>query len=242
MTKATHSRIPWETDTSPADWIGPRLHPFGQDTGSVVPEGFDAYCRIFHPFHSPWPDSEIITWTEVARRNDRVAHASMQFHEINRPIGSPVPDRFAWDQGLRWGECPDEVITPLVAILRTQTLTPDRCWFCVWEGYGSIKYPRVLRKVVHPARNYGLYGGPIENALISLDGVRSGSSPSPNLWWPDDQAWIVATEIDFAWTYVGGTDELIREIIESDQVEALAITLDASPMSNADVINAALDG
>jgi hypothetical protein len=204
------------------------LHPFGQDTGSVVPDGFDAYCRVFHPFHPSWPDTDVIRWSEVARRNGRVAHANMQFHEIDRPVGSPVPERFTWAQGLRWGECPDDVLIPLVAMLRGRTSTPDRCWFCVWEGYGSIDYPRVLRKVVHEARSYGLYGGPIETALVSLDGLRrTGATPSPNLWWPDDQAWIVATEIDFAWTYVGGTEQLINELAESNQIEALAVTLDA---------------
>jgi hypothetical protein len=32
-------RITWLQDVSPADWIGPRLHDFCVDTGSVVPEG-----------------------------------------------------------------------------------------------------------------------------------------------------------------------------------------------------------
>jgi len=43
----------WEFATaqnvSPARWIKDRLHPFAQDTGSVIPEGFEAYARVFHP-------------------------------------------------------------------------------------------------------------------------------------------------------------------------------------------------
>src|SRR6202035_3353524 len=29
-----------------ASWIAPRLHPFGQDVGSVIPTGFAAYAGI----------------------------------------------------------------------------------------------------------------------------------------------------------------------------------------------------
>ena len=43
---------------------------------------------------------------------------------------------------------------------------------------------------------------------------------SPNLWWPDDRAWCVATEIDLAWTYVGGTTALIRDVLANSDVEA----------------------
>jgi hypothetical protein len=43
---------------------------------------------------------------------------------------------------------------------------------------------------------------------------------SPNLWWPDDRAWCVASEIDLAWTYVGGTEALINDILANSQLEA----------------------
>ena len=36
---------------------------------------------------------------------------------------------------------------------------------------------------------------------------------SANLWWPEDRAWCVTTDIDFAWTYVGGDRSLIEELI-----------------------------
>ena len=43
---------------------------------------------------------------------------------------------------------------------------------------------------------------------------------SPNLWWPDDRAWCVATEIDLAWTYVGGSGALISDVLASPSLEA----------------------
>lgn len=42
-----------------------------------------------------------------------------------------------------WGELPEEASipqhlrAPLVDVLRRFTGTPERCWFCIWEGYGA---------------------------------------------------------------------------------------------------------
>jgi hypothetical protein len=46
---------------------------------------------------------------------------------------------------------------------------------------------------------------------------------SPNLWWPDDQAWCVGTEIDLMSTYVGGSRGCVRAIVEHRQLEAAAV-------------------
>ena len=44
---------------------------------------------------------------------------------------------------------------------------------------------------------------------------------APSLWWPDDRAWFVATEIDFNWTYVGGTRDCIEGVLADPSLEAL---------------------
>jgi hypothetical protein len=159
-------------DVPAADWIASRLHPFGMDTGSVIPTGFEAYCRT----------------------RDHVG---------------------------------------LVTILERHTSTPDRCWFCLWDGYGSLhpggkaglsegaKRPRLRRfslrlpqfaprrpqsKLVElPNREYRLFIG----AVVAGEGWDLG----PNLWWPYDRAWCVASEMDLDYTLVGGTEELINELV-----------------------------
>jgi hypothetical protein len=73
-----------------------------------------------------------------------------------------------------------------------------------------------------------LYSGPIEAALASLD--LPFDTPSPNLWWPEDRAWIVLTEIDYAWTYVGGTAAHIETLLASDTLEVLPTKLSESPL------------
>ena len=49
----------------------------------------------------------------------------------------------------------------------------------------------------------------------------------PNLWWPEDRAWIVATEIDFMETYIGGSAECINQLLSGPDLEAFPVSLDA---------------
>jgi hypothetical protein len=229
----------WRHDVSPADWIGPRLHPFAVDTGSVIPEGYEAYGRLFHPVEPEWPDRRVRTWSEVAAENGRIAHGEMQFHMINRRVGAPAPQTYVMDHGPDWGSLPLRELSELVAVLRSETTTPDQCWFCLWDGFGGVDFGEDSERVQLPSRDYGLYSGPIERALAALDSF--GDRRSPNLWWPQDRAWIVATEIDYAWTYIGGSAGLVEKLLARDTLEVLAAQLTDKPFYDADIVNAALD-
>jgi hypothetical protein len=226
----------WLSDVTPVAWIRPQLHPFNQDIGSVIPDGFEAYCRIFHPVKN---HPKMKTWTAVAAAHGRIAHPEMQFHMINRPVGAPPPLRYVKDPAVKWGRIPEGVRTVLIDGLRHWTTTPERCWFCVWEGRGGMDDQGVTARVRHPQRDYFLYSGSIE-ALPHPDSF--GDREFPNLWWPEDRAWVVATEIDFAWTYVGGTLAHIDALLSDTRIEALPAKITDKPFYNSDTINAALDG
>jgi hypothetical protein len=120
----------------------------------------------------------------------------------------------------------------LAYVLRQHTSTPGRCWFCLWEGYGyltgsvvvltswrleagaplpgppvkRIPPPKLQKSRVRlPYRDYLLFSGAVEQG----DGWQDG----PNVWWPDDRAWCVASEIDLDYTLVGGSVELCVELV-----------------------------
>jgi hypothetical protein len=137
------------------------------------------------------------------------------------------------------GSLPLQERSSLIDLLRTETTTPDKCWFCIWDGFGGMDFRGVSERVRHPGRHYVLYAGPMELAVASLDSF--GDTPSPNLWWPDDRAWIVASEIDYAWTYVGGSSGLIETLLLDHRLEVVPATLTDKPFYGSDVVNAALD-
>jgi len=226
-----------DTELAPGGWILPLLHPFNQDTGSVVPAGFEAYCRIFHPVVPADPDLPVRTWTQVARENGRIPHAGMQFHMISRPVGQAAPRVPAQDARLSWGSLPIAERIELVELLRDYTGTPEACWFAVWSGYGDVESGGSLLR--HPGRQYVVFPGPID-AVVGSPHVASGRR-SPNVWWPDDRRWIVVTEIDFAWTYVGGPGHLVEDLLSHQDLEVMPVKLSDKPFFDSDYLNASFD-
>ena len=74
-----------------------------------------------------------------------------------------------------------------------------------------------------PAREYLLYQGRPDQVAGWMDG--------PNLWWPADRAWCVASEIDLPWTYVGGSKTLIAEVLGDPELIAQPLSLDESTLA-----------
>ena len=53
-----------------------------------------------------------------------------------------------------------------------------------------------------------------------------GWHQSPSIWWPEDRAWCVITEVDGYSTYVGGTASCVDAVIASSDLEAIEVTAD----------------
>jgi hypothetical protein len=234
-------------DLTPAQWIAERLHPFAQDAGAIIPPGFEAYARIFHPATRQVGQRELpVTWREIADANLRVHHPEMQFGSLVALVGTPTrpfaqqPQPGLFDRWPMVGSLPLELARVLVGVLRDHTTTSDPCWFAAWEGWGDpvfmtrvgstepaepppgsvIERPRRQRTFKLPGRGYYIAKGPLAAALDTVYGVVA-SYQSASIWWPDDRAWCVATEVDFDWTYVGGSKECIAAILGSPDLEAL---------------------
>jgi len=216
------------SDAGPAQWIVDSLHEFAQDVGSVVPPLFEAYCRIFHPAELRTADGfQAITWHEVAARTGATPHREMQFPNISgRWEGvrggqdDPWPD-FADPEE---GSIPAEIVEVALPILEASTTTPEHCYFAVWEGWGDLANEiRRAPAVELPERRMHLLEGPLAGATQPLGA--HGFLRSANLWWPADKSWCVATEVDFEWTYVGGTSGYIDQIVNHKRLEAMTVEI-----------------
>ena len=229
----------WSEAVEEADWIGERLAPSGTfRVTSVVPGGFDAYARVLHPAEHPLRGDRLVRWAEVADWGGTPLRADAQFHTVALPRVRPEREAPWSGQGPQAGSLYPPDAEALAGIVREWTTTPERCWFCVWDGYGwdgallttagqpsvhlSDPVPGPVRRgprVRLPHRDYLLYAGPAEAVLAA--GPMSGDDQTANLWWPADRAWCVASEIDLAWTYVGGPAGLIERLLADGSVEAL---------------------
>ena len=62
---------------------------------------------------------------------------------------------------------------------------------------------------------------------------------SPNLFWPDDRRWCIATEIDFDSTLLGGPTDLINDVLRREDLEAWPVGPLDSLAWDGDTINQA---
>lgn len=211
-------------NADPASWIESRLHPFGMDVGSFIPEGFAAYTRVFQPPYRRTPEGNQIPvrWRDIAAANNRTMAAEMQLLDLPfYPSNSSASREELWDQQPETGNLPREIAAGLAAILPSHTLTPELCWFAVWEGYADVRTRmRGAPMFSVPQRNLFLLDGRLDDVLTTLSEV-DWIYRSPNLWWPDDRAWCVVTEIDFTWSYVGGSPACIEQILGDPELEAI---------------------
>jgi len=269
-----HSTLRASGDESAAAWLAARLsgEP-GTVTGSV-PDGYAAYARILHPSEH---DDRWWSWSEVVEGTGRQAHALMQWHALVGSSDSLNASGSLWPGGNpQRGHLQPNLLAALCDLLCGFTAKPERCFFCLWEGYGwessgdhviavapgteidvdalraelasqalSEEELRAVR-VELPGRNYLLFEGSLRALARSLSaGLDRGGwvvseflwQQSPNLFWPADHAWCVASEIDFDSTLVGGSSEVIDAIIRSPILEAWPVESGDWLTADADRIN-----
>jgi hypothetical protein len=232
-------------DVSVADWISERLYPMdfgkGVKAGHIVPAGFEAYARLFHPAYRKPEErghGKQVRWAEIAAWNGRAVHPEMQFHRIAGLPESAMYSQPEWGTSPRRGSLPPDQGKVLARLLRGFTTSPNLCYYCLWEGRGWIDDDFYQDKPrVNLSQPHLLFRGPLVGAIFP--GRPTGA---PNFWWPADRAWCGATEIDFTETLIGGSAVCIEAVLNHPELEALPIGIDARLDCDGDAINPPVAG
>lgn len=237
---------------SAAAWIAPRLSGRVGQVSGTVPAGFECYVRILHPVEVD--EAKLMTWSEFAASSRRgQIHSLVQWNRLGRNQGN-------WRSSPETGSLVSVAFSALLRILEKHTATPSDCWFCYWDGYDWLRGTYLKRVsgesqwelalgdelldpsllVELPMRQYMLGRGPLKSALRVGDSISLDDTfvfQSPNLFWPSDRAWCVATEVDFDSTIVGGEASLAASLLASIDLECLPVTPVDSLAADADKIN-----
>lgn len=156
----------WTPDLAAAEWLVERVDDSYATIHGVVPRGFDAYARIFHPASvrtyldgresslrpSLTPEEfkagiarivdRPVTWAQTAQAFGTTFHPLAQWHRL---VGREEPwgdDAVAAD-GREYsdpeeGRLADEQLSVVARCLADATATPDDVYAAVWEGWGGI--------------------------------------------------------------------------------------------------------
>jgi hypothetical protein len=254
-------------DPSAAAWIAPRLvGEFGAVT-LAVPSGYPAYVRICHPATDTaaalvsWSAvaketgrevHALMQWHAVVGSPDHVNFRGSLWDGNDPERGNLVPEVlgplcellgehtadarhcfFCLWEGWGW------IDGRGVWVMRIDdTANATRASEVpVQPGFSPEELSR--RRVKLPHRDYILLEGSLSAALQigHWPGPDWFCPQSPNLFWPADRAWCVASEIDFDSTLLGGTAELVEAVLEDPTFDAWPVGPDDSLAYDADHVN-----
>ena len=195
-------------------WLRRSLTRFAAPVAAVIPGHFAAYVRIYHPFGDPAAASlsgpGLRRWNMLASHPVRTAEDGASFARQG-PLGTQAPT----------GTVPRALVEPLVLHLSPAIPADDQYFFALWEGFADSVVAHGRAPTLElPHRRYHVFTGSLASARSSYSSIPF-SYRSPNLWWPADRAWCVATEVDAAWTYVGGSRELIDRLLTDSRIDAV---------------------
>lgn len=138
-------------DVAAGAWIGPRLAGRGGRVHCVVPDGYPAYARIFHPAEDE--AGAPVTWAEVCRRTGRTPHALMQWQSI-AGVMHHVTTEGRWPRRREvvhetsdWlgnepvtGDMAPPTLSRVLDVLARFTPADVECIHAVWEGWGWLHH------------------------------------------------------------------------------------------------------
>jgi hypothetical protein len=219
----------FKPDVSAADWFASALKPWGKDRvrlWSFLPDTFEGYVRfpnhLEHDFEAhidearlrelalvlegftKTPDSCFVAaW--VGWGSWGPGSSAMLTAARKPPRGRKSRSRFIFKGGKRWRD--------LRAIERA--------------GLETQRKLNALPQIRTESREYFLFTSKVADVPSFAIG---GFPQTRSIWWPDDRAWCVATEVDGYDSYVGGSQACIDAVLASDLLRAGPIEPD-TPVS-----------
>ena len=182
----------WLSDTSAGDWLIARLDdPWRGTMHDVVPRGFEAYARIFHPGsvqeipgermpsldawrEMDWSKHEplmarivdrTVAWAETAVAFGTTFHPLAQWGALTTSVDDRGGQREAPDG--RWftppaeGQLPPELLPVISGHLVAHTSTPNEGYASLWEGDGAL----LGHMGESPSRMFFQFGDPSDPVL-----------------------------------------------------------------------------
>ena len=219
-------------DVLVGDWIRESLDPWVAFSeipvtiGIVIPKGFESYVLVRHTgtgdHHGGLGNETLQTLVEILSNFTTTAQDCFfalwegygWMHPgsiaIYKPSQHPKLHRFFRPISIRFGA------RRFRRRFRTQVQSLDHL-----ESHTLPEGIMKAERFKLPNREYLLMRGPLSEARkIGWIFSESFHPQSPNLLWPSDRCWILATEIDFNVTLIGGSESLVEAILNTGSLTA----------------------
>jgi hypothetical protein len=211
-------------------------------TCTLMPPGFSAYARVFHPAYrlvgtadeADAPETVLtvtgergwrqdVRWATVAARHGRPRPAGAQWPGVAGVAhGGACPG--LWDEAPDPGSLPRRQAALLAAVLARFTATPESCAFAIWPSLAVGGQPggEESQLTLDDGRRMVLIMGAVAMAMASFSA--NDVHQSANLWWPRDREWCVATDLGQRSTLIGGSEACILAVMADARLETVDLT------------------
>ncbi|PFG20268.1 hypothetical protein [Serinibacter salmoneus] len=210
----------WD-DPSAGEWIAPLLGTPGS-LGGGVPEGYEAHVRLPNSADPQDNSATLVQRSSVSEPDER--DQLDRLLAVLAPVTGGQVCHFAMWSGWAW-------LIDADADPRRHTASVPLMAFPAWTTPWARR--RALRRyqeqhadslVRRPrggyltpfgaglGQDFMLYSGPLAQARRFDD---FHASQSPSMFWPHDRSWFVWTDIDSAFTVVGGAREALSPLVDS---------------------------
>jgi hypothetical protein len=201
-------------DVSEGDWLT------DADT-ALGPAGFEAYVRVLHPWTSRdggderieghLPEHELAALVGVLAEHTRTPDAC--FHALWDGYGDIAGGEAVGF--LTFAAGPTEWFGRVFTKPKAPPPPPPAFAPEVMDGPRLRVGDRDHLVFVGPLADAGRWGAASYGHGIPRD------INSPNLLWPTDHAWCVATDIDTTWTGIGGSAALADDLLADERLEVV---------------------
>lgn len=201
-----------------AEWLADACQGEWGSVGSIVPNRYSGYLRVMPP------DRDADDWWESYRAVfDAVAAAGSRHTSTPDHAWFAVWEGYGWANArtMVWVDPSDDAGGRDVERTRALRLREDaRRRAAITAGLGEV--PRFAV----PHRVHYLLTGPVGAATAITEPGSSGRWQRPDLMWPEDRSWFVATDVDFWSLYIGGTEEALADIAAAVRTDVTRVDLD----------------
>lgn len=182
----------------------------------IVPQRFQAYARVFHPFEGrTTADGTRIRarWSGLVDCSSETMDGDVRLESI-RAAGAR--------RGFKplIGMLDRSTAVSLADVLKRHTKTPGAINLLFWGGLDEFGKEQDV-----------IYQAPIE-IVGSLYPYGLQRHLPPTLWWDAAGDWFVATHPNSTSTYLGGCSPLVSELMDSKKIEAVEV----KPQTFVDVV------
>jgi hypothetical protein len=224
------------------DWAKARLKADPSVVTGNVPAGFDNYFRILHPPRAK--TGEYLTWTDLSEVAGVPMGAMVQWDQIATGLKSTMV--FTGIRPPVLGKMPLSVFEGLIAVLAKSA---DRSEWVFGLSTAHTLLLRPNQNEAHgqnvpassarswsaaeisttrcrlPSGEFALVKGTIESIMDWFGQMAAMETPRivPDLMWPLDGKWFIATGVDFDSTLLGADESVSRLVTHASGLEILKV-------------------